>query len=197
MEHQLWFTKLLNSLLRGVVTPVLMRLGPPFTPADPANPIPNYVSMEILALLVMIAGALYLRARLSVQNPGGFQHMMEIVVEFLRNMADEIIGHGGRRYIAMIGTLGMFVAVCNLLGLIPGFATPPAHIQVTLGCAVAAFLYYNFHGIRQHGVIGYLKHLAGPMLAIAVLMFPIEVIAISDACFRSAFVCTPTCWWAT
>jgi F-type H+-transporting ATPase subunit a len=76
----------------------------------------------------------------------------------------------------MIGTLGIFVAVCNLLGLIPGLATPTAHIQVTLGCGVAAFLYYNFHGIRQHGVIGYLKHLAGPMLAIAVLMFPIEVI---------------------
>jgi F-type H+-transporting ATPase subunit a len=76
----------------------------------------------------------------------------------------------------MIGTLGIFVAACNLLGLIPSFATPTAHIQVTLGCAVAAFLYYNFHGIRKHGIIGYLKHLAGPMLAIAVLMFPIEVI---------------------
>jgi F-type H+-transporting ATPase subunit a len=41
---------------------------------------------------------------------------------------------------------------------------------------VTAFLYYNFQGVRQHGVIGYLKHLCGPMLAIAVIMFPIEVI---------------------
>jgi F-type H+-transporting ATPase subunit a len=58
----------------------------------------------------------------------------------------------------------------------PTLQTPTGHIQVTLGCAVTAFLYYNFQGVRQHGVIGYLKHLCGPMLAIAVIMFPIEVI---------------------
>ena len=45
-----------------------------------------------------------------------------------------------------------------------------------LGCALAAFLYYNFQGIRHHGVVGYLKHLCGPLMAIAIIMFPIEVI---------------------
>src|SRR5947199_182729 len=84
---------------------------------------------------------------------------MEVVVEFVQNMADEIIGHDGRRYVAMIGTLGIFVGLCNLVGLFPKLETPTANIQVTLGCAVAAFLYYNFHGFRQHGIVGYLKHL--------------------------------------
>jgi F-type H+-transporting ATPase subunit a len=176
MEHQLWFTALLNRLLGGAVSSVLTRLGPPFAPTDSAHPIPDYVAMELLAIIVIIAAAIYLKARLSVENPGGFQHVMEVVLEFIRNMADEIIGHHGRRYVAMIGTLGIFVALCNLVGLIPSLATPTAHIQVTLGCAVAAFLYYNFHGVREHGIIGYLKHMAGPMLAIAILMFPIEVI---------------------
>jgi F-type H+-transporting ATPase subunit a len=60
--------------------------------------------------------------------------------------------------------------------MIPTLQTPTAHIQVTLGCAVSAFLYYNFQGFRQHGVIGYLKHLCGPMLGIAIIMFPVEVI---------------------
>ena len=63
----------------------------------------------------------------------------------------------------------------QLLGLIPTLETPTANIQVTLGCAVMTFLYYNYHGFRQHGVVGYLKHLCGPMMLIAVLMFPIEV----------------------
>jgi F-type H+-transporting ATPase subunit a len=62
------------------------------------------------------------------------------------------------------------------VGLIPTLQTPTSHIQVTLGCAVAAFLYYNFHGLRQHGVIGYLRHLCGPMLYIAIIMFPVEVV---------------------
>lgn len=174
MHHELWFTALLNKLLGGVVTAGLVRLGLPR--ADPAHPIPNYVAMEILVILILLVGVLVLRRKLSVENPGKFQHAMEVVVEFVQSLTDEIIGHGGRRYVAMIGTFGMFIVLCNLLGLVPTLETPTANIQVTLGCAVAAFLYYNFQGLRQHGVLGYLKHLCGPMMAIAIIMFPIEVV---------------------
>ncbi len=174
MEHEIWFTAILNKLLGGVITPLLMKVG--LSPAGRAHPIPNYVAMEVLVILLILIGAFVLRRRLSVDNPGKFQQTMEVVVEFIRSMTEEIIGHEGRRYVAMIGTLGIFVALCNLLGLVPTLETPTAKIQATLGCAVAAFLYYNFQGIRQHGVAGYLKHLCGPMLAIAVIMFPIEVV---------------------
>jgi F-type H+-transporting ATPase subunit a len=172
-EHELWLTALLNKLLGGVVAQLLAKLG--MSPADPAHPIPNYMAYELLVFLIIIVGALILRSRLSVENPGVFQQAMESVLEFTQGMADEMIGHDGRRYVAMIGTFGLFVALSNLLGLIPTFATPTAAIQVTLGCAMAAFVYYNYHGFRHHGVVGYLKHLCGPMMAIAVLMFPIEV----------------------
>jgi len=175
MEHELWFTAILNKVLSGPVTLLLTSLG--LAPQDAAHPIPNYVAMEIFVILVILAGVLFLRRRLSVESPGKFQHAMEIVVEFTRDMNAEIIGHGSERYICMIGTLGVFVALCNLLGLIPTFETPTANIQVTLGCALAAFIYYNFQGLRQHGVFGYLKHLCGPMLAIAIIMFPIELIS--------------------
>ena len=166
MEHQLWFTAILNKLLAGVVTPLLAKVGQ--APSDPAHPIPNYIAMEVFVILLMIVGVVILRRSLSVENPGKFQHLMEVVVQFIQGMSEEIIGHGSGRYVAMLGTLGIFIALCNLLGLIPTLQTPTGHIQVTLGCAVAAFLYYNFQGLRQHGVIGYLKHLCGPMAAIAV-----------------------------
>jgi len=174
MQHELWFTALLNRLLGGGITSALVKLGLP--PADPAHPLPNYLAMEVVVILVILGGALLLRRRLSVENPGRFQQAMEVVVEFVQSLTDEIIGPDGRRYVAMIGTFGIFIVLCNLLGLIPTLATPTANIQVTLGCAVAAFLYYNFQGLRQHGVVGYLKHLCGPMMAIAIIMFPIEVV---------------------
>lgn len=174
MEHELWFTALLNKFLGGVVTTGLVKIGLP--PADPAHPIPDYVAMEVLVIGVVLVGLLLLPKRLSVENPRKFQHVLEVVVQFTENLTDELIGHGGRRYVAMLGTLGIFVVFCNLLGLIPTLESPTAHIQVTLGCAVAAFLYYNFQGFRQRGVVGYLKHLCGPMMAIAVIMFPVEVI---------------------
>jgi len=175
MEHEIWFTAILNKLLAGPVSSLVARLGVPA--ADAAHPIPNYVAMEILVILLILAGAFVLRGRLSAESPGKFQHLMEVVVQFTRDLSSEIIGHGSERYVAMIGTLGIFVVLCNLLGLIPTLETPTAAIQVTLGCAVAAFLYYNLQGLRQHGVVGYLKHLCGPMLAIAIIMFPIEVVS--------------------
>lgn len=182
MEHEIWFTALLNKLLAGVVTPLLNQMAAWHglewvKPADPSRPIPNYVAMEVFVFAVIVVAAALLRRRLSVESPGKFQHAMEVVVEFTQDMSDEIIGHGGRRYVGLLATLGLFVGLCNLWGLIPTLETPTANIAVTLGCAVAAFIYYNYHGVRQHGILGYLKHLSGPMLAIAVIMFPIEVIS--------------------
>ena len=131
--------------------------------------------MEILVAILIVVGVVLLRMRLSVENPGKFQQVMEVVVQFVRDMAEEIIGHGSDRYVAMLATLGIFVLMCNLLGMIPTLQTPTGHIQVTLGCAVAAFLYYNSQGLRQRGIFGYLKHLWGPMFFVGFLMFPVEV----------------------
>ena len=172
LEHELWITALLNKLIGGPVAVLLVKLG---LHPDPAHPIPNQIAMELLVIAVIVIGALILRPRLSVENPGTFQQMMEVVVRFTQDMTDEMIGHGGRRYVALIGTLGIFVGLCNLLGLVPTLGTATASIDVTLGCSLVCFLHYNYQGFREHGIIGYLKHLCGPMMAIAVLMFPIEV----------------------
>jgi F-type H+-transporting ATPase subunit a len=174
MEHQVWFTAILNKILGGPVAALLVRLGHPA--ADPLHPIPNYIAMEILVALIILIGAIILRRQLSVESPGKFQQTMEAVVEFVRDMNEEIIGHGSSRYIAMIGTLGIFIGLCNVLGLIPTLQAPTGRIEVTLGCAVAAFLYYNFQGIRHHGILGYLKHFCGPVMMMAIIMFPIEVV---------------------
>jgi F-type H+-transporting ATPase subunit a len=144
--------------------------------ADASHAIPNYIAMEIMVILIILVGAVLLRRQLSVEAPGKFQQAMEMVVEFVRDLNEEIIGHGSSRYVAMIGTLGIFIGLCNVLGLTPTLETPTRHIQVTLGCAVAAFLYYNFQGARHRGILGYLKHLCGPVMAMALIMFPIEVI---------------------
>ncbi len=173
MEHELWFTAILNKLFGGPVDYLLTRMGSPA--ANAAHPIPNYIAMELLAAFVILAISLLLRGKLSVESPGTLQQAMESVVEFVNNMNEEIIGHGSERYLAMVGTLGMFILLCNVMGLIPTLGTPTGRIEVTLGCAVAVFVYYNYQAIRHHGVFGYLKHLWGPMLLMGFLMFPIEV----------------------
>lgn len=173
IEHELWLTAILNKIFGGVLSALLSALG--IHVADAAHPIPNYIAMELLVAALIIMGALILRKKLSVESPGTFQHIMETIVEFVRDMNEEIIGHGSARYVAMIGTLGIFIGVSNILGLIPTLSTPTGHIQVTLGCAVVAFVYYNFHAFRHHGALGYAKHLWGPILLMGFLMFPIEL----------------------
>lgn len=177
MEHEIWFTAILNKLLSGPVTALLTGLGHGLAPADPAHPIPNYIAMEVLVILIILTVAALVRRRLSLEAPGKLQQAMEVVVEFVQGMTDEIIGHEGRRYLPMLGTLFLFIAICNLAGLIPTLQTPTAQIQVTLGSAVAAFIYYNIHGLRQRGAFGFFKHLWGPIWWVGFLMFPIEVVS--------------------
>jgi F-type H+-transporting ATPase subunit a len=180
MEHELWFTAILNKLFGQAIEALLVAISrlPHMAfvrPADALHPIPNYFAGEVLVVLVIVVGTLILRRRLSMEEPGKFQMSMEIYFDFSHNLVDEVVGHGGRRYLAMIGTLGLFILLCNLQGLVPTLITPTATVCVPFGCSVVVFLYYNYHGFRVKGIFGYLRHLGGPMVLISPLFFVVEV----------------------
>jgi F-type H+-transporting ATPase subunit a len=174
MPEQLWFTKLLNGLLASPVTALLRVLH--VEPDHPHAPIPNSVAMEILVFLFLIVIFMYLRSRLSVERPGALQHIFEGARGFIQQQSREIIGPHSEGYTAFLLTLGVFILLCNLIGLIPGFESPTAVKFVPLGCAIMAFFYYQIQGFKHAG-LGYLKHFAGPMPLLAPLMVPIEIIS--------------------
>jgi F-type H+-transporting ATPase subunit a len=118
-----------------------------------------------------------LRPRLSMDRPGKFQHIFELIFGFLRGQTDEIAGHAGRPYMAFFGTLFVFILFSNLISIIPTFESPTMFPPVPLGCALATFFFYNYVGIREQGALHYLRHFAGPTLVLAPLMFPIEIIS--------------------
>lgn len=173
--EQLWFTALLNKLFGGPVTALLNALG--VHPEHPGTPISNPVAMEILVVAILILFFLLVRARLSVENPGTLQHVFEGLHGFIDDQGHEIIGHHHEPYTAFVATIFVFVLSCNLLGLVPGFESPTANPSVPLGIAICAFIYYNFQGIKKQGPLGYAKHFAGPLPALAPLMIPIELIS--------------------
>jgi F-type H+-transporting ATPase subunit a len=174
MPEQLWFTEILNHLFASPVTSGLRQIG--IEPKHPAAPIPNSLAMELLVFLFLLVLFLLVRSRLSVESPGGLQHAFEGVEGFIKNQSNEIIGHHSEGYTAFLATLCFFILFCNLIGVVPGFESPTALPVVPLGCALCAFTYYQFQGFKHAG-IGYLKHFAGPMPAIAPLMVPIELIS--------------------
>jgi F-type H+-transporting ATPase subunit a len=174
MHEQLWFTALLNHLFAGPVTALLLALH--ITPKYPQAPIPNSVGMELLVFLFLIFVFLLVRSRLSVDSPRGLQHIFEGMHGFIQGQSEEIIGHHSEAYTPFLMALGLFILMCNLIGLIPGFESPTATPVVPLGCALCAFVYYQSQGFKHAG-IAYLKHFAGPMPFLAPLMVPIELIS--------------------
>jgi F-type H+-transporting ATPase subunit a len=175
MPEQLWFTTILNHLLAGPVTGLLRSLH--FEPKYAQAPITNAVAMECLVFGFLIIVFLLVRSRLSVDSPGALQHVFEGAHGFISGQAHEIIGHDADKFTAYLTTLGFFILLCNLLGLVPGFESPTGSPVVPLGCAVLTFIYYHAQGIKKQGVWHYLKHFAGPMPALAVLMVPIEIVS--------------------
>lgn len=175
MPEQLWFTSFLNHFLAGPVTAFLRSLH--IQPEHPNAPISNSVAMEVLVVGLLIIFFLAVRARLSVTDPGALQHIVEGTRNFIQGQSNEIIGHHSEGFTAFLMTLGLFILVCNLLGLVPGFESPTATPYVPLGCAIVAFFYYHIQGIKRQGALNYAKHFAGPMIYLAPLMIPIEIIS--------------------
>jgi F-type H+-transporting ATPase subunit a len=174
MPEQLWFTHLLNQWFAGPVTALLRTVH--VEPKYPAAPISNSFSMELIVFGLLLALFVLVRSRLSVENPSGLQHSFEGIEGFIEGQSNEIIGHHSEGYTPFLTTLFLFIVICNLLGVIPSFESPTAVPIVPLGCAICAFFYYQAQGFK-HGGIGYLKHFAGPMPALAPLMVPIELIS--------------------
>lgn len=175
MPEQLFFTRILNHLFALPVAHLLTALH--LRPRNPAAPIDNTVAMEILVALVMLIFFIALRISLKIEKPGPVQHIAEMMHEFVSDQGESIIGHGYERYVPFLTMVGLFILLANLLGLIPGFESPTASPVVPLGVALLAFTYYNYHGLREQGPIGYLKHFLGPVWWIAPLLFPIEIIS--------------------
>lgn len=184
MHHELWLTRLFNDYLAAPARPVLEWLnglgikGIHF--ADLDRPWDNYVTYQILVVLLLIALALLTRVGLSVRKPGALQQIFEGFYTYFGQQANEIIEHHGSRYLPYFLTVFLFILGCNLIGLIPTFHSPTMDPFVPLGCAVATFVYYHFFGIRENG-LGYIKQFLGVpdwrFFVIWPLMFVIEILS--------------------
>jgi len=179
-EHVLGVTKLVNWALRKLTLVFLSALH--VHPENTEYPIPNHIAMELVVFVLAAIFFLWLKSRLSVDSPGGTQQCMEAMLTNpmgvgVQDLLDDLIGHGGEKYLALLGSVGIFVLACNLISVVPGFMSPTADHSVPLGCAVVVFLYYNWSGIRKNGPIGHVKHFLGPVWWLAWLMLPIELVS--------------------
>ena len=177
-EHHLLIVDAVNAALGPVVHAAGEAIGYEFQ--DAHAPIPNYMVMIGLITIVIVAVGVFIRSRLSVENPGKFQILLEDGVSAVKDLLEEWIGPTGSRYLPLVATLGLFILMGNYMGLVPGLMAPTSSINVTLGCALTIWVYYHYQGIKAQGIGPYLKHFAAPPgapIALAPIMLPIELIS--------------------
>src|SRR5882724_4881893 len=148
-----------------------------FGPYTPENAIPWYTVMFVIACILSVVIIWILKGQLSEEEPGPGQQTLELGVLAVRGMLEDIIGPHGLQYFPVVMTFAVLILVSNLMGLFPLFMSPTAATSVTFALGISSFLYYNWIGIKENGILGHLKHLAGPVWWISWLIFPIELIS--------------------
>jgi F-type H+-transporting ATPase subunit a len=177
LEHPLWIVDWVNALLGPLAAAALKPFGYQFHGHDV---IPPYLVMSIVIVLAVTVVCLIMRSRLSAENPGKFQILLEDGVLAMSGMVEEWIGPEGREFLPLLTAFGVFILLGNYAGLVPGLMSPTSDINVTVGCAVTTWVYYHYQGLRKQGLIKYAAHFAvppGSPIWMAFIMLPIEIIS--------------------
>jgi len=136
----------------------------------------------ILAHVVLVAVIVLAIAKFSTSSmqivPRGVQNVSEVYLNGVVGIGRDVIGEKlSIHYLPLVATIGLFVFVSNMIGIIPGFEAPTSNINVTLALALIVFVYYNYEGVRENGIVKYMKHFLGPVWWLYWLMLPIEIVS--------------------
>lgn len=139
--------------------------------------IPDHVIMAALVLLISCIIFPLASRRISKENPGPLQHILELTVQGLKDLLHDVVGKEGESFLYIIGAFAVFIFISNIFGLFYFLQPPTSNPNTTFALAITSFLYYNYQGIKTQGLLHYLKHFGGPVWWLFPLMFVIEIIA--------------------
>jgi F-type H+-transporting ATPase subunit a len=134
----------------------------------------SHVTHSWLVMLILILSAVLCAKGVQLLPKKG-QNFFEVIIDGLESFMVSVSGPEGRFFFPFIATVFLYILVCNLIGLVPGFNSPTANLNTTLSMALCTFVYTHIIGIKFHGV-KYVKHFLGPVWWLAPLMLPIELI---------------------
>lgn len=136
----------------------------------------------IIWFMSAVAGGLFVAGfRNPSIVPGKLQSACEMVIDFVRQIALDIIGPKGLKFVPLLTTFFVFVFFMNVAKITPGIMLPPTSRMAVAGfLALTAWAVYVAVGVKTHGLLGYLKELAVPpgvpKLLLPILA-PIEIIS--------------------
>lgn len=130
-----------------------------------------------LTVVAIVVGRRYRNPEEAIIPPSkfGLAALFDLMIEKLNDLFNDVIGHGAEKHVPILAATFIYILSSNLIGSIPGFPPPTSTVTNNAAIALTIFAYYNYQGLREHG-IGYVKHFMGPVIWLAWLMLPIELI---------------------
>ena len=158
-----------------------------FSEASHAFHVPAHTLALVVGSLVMIVIGLVYRAQLSSAKnyivPDkriSARNLVEALGQMMYGTSKTVMGEeSAKKYFSYIIFVFFYILINNLIGILPGSMSSTQNLNTTLALGLFTFIYFNFQGIRAVGFVNYMKHFAGPMPALAILIFPIEIISVS------------------
>jgi F-type H+-transporting ATPase subunit a len=146
-----------------------------FGPYTPETAIPWYTVMFVIACVLTMLIIWILKGKISSEDPHPGQLTLEAGYIAVRDLALSVIGPHAMKYFPVVATFAVLIMVSNLMVLFPLFMPPTESVSVTFALGITSFVYYNYVGIKENGIIKHLGHLTGPIWWIAPLIFMIEL----------------------
>lgn len=125
----------------------------------------------VMALLTLVSWAVTRRLS-SATSLSRWQNLLEILVTGINDQIRQVSHQAPGRYLPFVGTLFLFIAVSNLLNVVPGYLAPTGSLSTTAALAICVFVAVPLFGIAREGPVPYLRHYLRPSW----LMLPFNVI---------------------
>ncbi|TNJ43318.1 F0F1 ATP synthase subunit A [Phaeobacter sp. B1627] len=127
----------------------------------------------IVMALLTIASLLITRKLRPDVPPNRWRTTLEVIVQGIQSQIEEISRRPSRRLLYFVGTLFLFVAMSNLLLVVPGFEPPTSSLSTTTALAISVLIAVPMFGVNSRGLGGYLKTYLEP----SVIMLPFNIIS--------------------
>ena len=138
-----------------------------------AHAYPHIIYSWVVMIILIVLGVVGAKSVKLV--PSKIQNVLEIIISGMEEFTIDITGEEGRWLFPLLATVFIYIFVCNIMGLIPGFFPPTANLNTTLSCALVVVLFTHVIGVKYHGA-KYIKHFLGPVWWMIPLILPIEII---------------------
>jgi F-type H+-transporting ATPase subunit a len=144
----------------------------------------HFLTLLLVMIIIVTAGFVYRMKISKVDNvivpdsSFNIRNLFEIYGQFIYNQIKAVMGEENAiKHFNFMSYLFIVIFLSNLIGLVPGFLPPTEYFSTTLAFGLVAFCYYNIKGCVEMGTLNYLKHFAGPLWYMAILIFPIEILS--------------------